>query len=128
MKENKNQKCTVCGKEQAKTECDNCGTAICGDCCKLEIWGSGAEDLSARYFCPTCKEDPEVNPWGAHSNVPDGMDEKTAVTQKAEGRNVRATASKRLTVKKEKTVSAGYGNYRNTHLPSDNGMHVSAHK
>jgi 3-oxoacid CoA-transferase subunit A len=63
------KKCTACGKKQAKTECDNCGTAICGDCCKLEIWGGGAEDLSARYFCPTCKDDPNVNPWGAYSNT-----------------------------------------------------------
>lgn len=60
-------KCTACGKKLAKTECDNCGTALCGDCCKLEIWGCGAEDLTARYFCPTCKDDPDVNPWGAFS-------------------------------------------------------------
>ncbi len=62
-------KCTVCGKKQARTECDNCGTAICGDCCKLEIWGCGAEDLSARYFCPTCRDDPDVNPWGAYGET-----------------------------------------------------------
>jgi len=62
-------KCAACGKKQAKTVCDNCGAAICGDCCKFEIWGSGAEDLSARYFCPTCKDDPNVNPWGACSET-----------------------------------------------------------
>jgi hypothetical protein len=124
MKEDKKQICTVCGKEQAKTECDNCGTAICGDCCKLEIWGSGAEDLSARYFCPTCKEDPDVNPWGAHGNVVD----KAAVPQKAEGEKVRPATSTRLPVKKEKTKSTGYGNYRNTHLPAETGMQASAHK
>jgi len=124
MKDNKNQKCTVCGKEQAKTECDNCGTAICGDCCKLEIWGSGAEDLSARYFCPTCKEDPDVNPWGAHGNVV----EKAAVTQKAEGKNVRPATSTRLPAKKEKARSTGCGNYSNTHLPAETVMQASAHK
>jgi hypothetical protein len=124
MKDNKNQKCVVCGKEQAKTECDNCGIAICGDCCKLEIWGSGAEDLSARYFCPTCKEDPDVNPWGAHGNVVN----KATVTKKAEVKNILVAGSKRLSVKKEKSRSTGYGNYRNTHLPADNGMHASAHK
>jgi hypothetical protein len=124
MKENKNQKCTVCGKEQAKTECDNCGTAICGDCCKLEIWGSGAEDLSARYFCPTCKEDPDVNPWGAHGNVV----EKAAVKQKAEVKKVLVATSKRLTVKKEKTRSNGYGNYRNTHQPAETGIRAAAAK
>jgi hypothetical protein len=124
MKDNKNQKCTVCKKEQAKTECDNCGTAICGDCCKLEIWGSGAEDLSARYFCPTCKEDPDVNPWGAHSNVV----EKAAVTQKAELKNIRVAARKRLTVKKEKTRSTGYGNYRNTHQPAETSIRAAAGK
>ena len=128
MKDNKNQKCSVCGKGQAKTECDNCGTAICGDCCKLEIWGSGAEDLSARYFCPTCKDDPDVNPWGAHSNVAEEVDDKTAVTQKAAGKKVRVATSKRLPVKKEKARSTGYGNYTNTYLPSENGMHTAASK
>ena len=128
MKDNKNQKCSVCGKEQAKTECDNCGTSICGDCCKLEIWGSGAEDLSARYFCPACKDDPDVNPWGAHGNVADGVDNKTEVTQKAEVKNIRAAASKRLPVKKEKTRSTGYGNYRNTHQPSETGIRAAASK
>lgn len=124
MKDNKSQKCTVCGKENAKTECDNCGTAICGDCCKLEIWGSGAEDLSARYFCPTCKEDPDVNPWGAYSNVVD----KTAVTQKVEVKNVRVAARKRSIVKNEKTRSPGYGNYRNTHHPAETGIRAAAGK
>jgi 3-oxoacid CoA-transferase A subunit len=62
-------KCTACGKKQARTKCDNCGTVLCGDCCKLEIWGCGAEDLTARYFCPTCKDDPDVNPWGAYSDT-----------------------------------------------------------
>ena len=128
MKDNKNKKCMVCGKEQAKTECDNCGIAICGDCCKLEIWGSGAEDLSARYFCPTCKDDPDVNPWGAYSNVVEVADDKAAGPQKMASKNVRAAASKRLPVKKEKARSIGYGSYTNTHLPSDNGMHASAHK
>lgn len=124
MKDNKNQKCTVCGKEQAKTECDNCGIAICGGCCKLEIWGSGAEDLSARYFCPTCKEDPDVNPWGAHSNVGD----KAAVTQNVEVKNISVAARKGLTVKKEKTRSTGYGNYRNTHQPAETGIRAAASK
>ena len=126
MKENKNQKCTVCGKEQAKTECDNCGIVICGDCCKLEIWGSGAEDLSARYFCPTCKDDPDVNPWGAYSNVIDGEEKQESVIRKVEVKNVRVAPSKRLSSQKKKQT--GYGHYTNTHLPTDNGMHASAHK
>ena len=124
MKDNKNQKCTVCGKELAKTECDNCGAAICGECCKLEIWGSGAEDLSARYFCPTCKEDPDVNPWGAHGNV----DDKAAVTQKVEVKNIRVAARKRSTVKEEKTRSIGYGNYRNTHQTAETSIRAAAGK
>jgi len=122
MKENKNQKCTVCGKEQAKTECDNCGIVICGDCCKLEIWGSGAEDLSARYFCPTCKDNPDVNPWGAHSNVVEGADDRAA------DKKIRVAARKRLYVKKEKIKNTGYGNYTNMHLPAGNGIQASAHR
>jgi hypothetical protein len=128
MKDNKNKECAVCGKELAKTECDNCGTAICGDCCKLEIWGSGAEDLSARYFCPTCKEDPDVNPWGAHGNVAGGVNDKAAVTQNVEVKNIRVAARKRSNVKKEKTSSIGYGNYRNTHQPAETVIRAAAGK
>jgi 3-oxoacid CoA-transferase A subunit len=92
------KKCTACGKKQAKTECDNCRTELCGDCCKLEIWGSGAEDLSARYFCPTCKDDPDVNPWGAHSNT-DG---------KETGGNGRvAVSNSPLHVERERAQSNG---------------------
>jgi 3-oxoacid CoA-transferase A subunit len=79
--------CTACGKKQARTECDNCQAAVCGDCCKLEIWGSGAEDLSARYFCPTCKEDPDVNPWGAYGNADT---KKTGGDARAAGSNGRS--------------------------------------
>ena len=86
MKEDKKQICSVCGKEQAKTECDNCGTVICGECCKLEIWGTGAEDLSARYFCPACKDNPDVNPWGAYSNVSEGAEKQEQVIRNAEGK------------------------------------------
>jgi hypothetical protein len=126
MKEDKKQSCSVCGKEQAKTECDNCGTVLCGECCKLEIWGTGAEDLSARYFCPACKDNPDVNPWGAYINVSDGAEKQEHVIRKVEGKNIRAAGSKRLPGQKKR--QAGYGRYTNTHLPSGNGMHASAHK
>ncbi|PKN05615.1 MAG: hypothetical protein CVU74_00850 [Deltaproteobacteria bacterium HGW-Deltaproteobacteria-9] len=128
MKDYKKQICSVCGKAQVKTECDNCGTAICGDCCKFEIWGSGAEDLTARYFCPTCKEDPAVNPWGAHSNVLEADGNKEAVPQKTTGKNVRAAGRKSSTAKKGKATSRGYGNYRNTNLPAETGIRAAAHK
>jgi len=59
--------CIACGKEPATTTCDHCGSPICKECITLEIWGSGAEDLSAKYFCPGCKENPDINPWGAHT-------------------------------------------------------------
>lgn len=89
-------KCTACGKKQAKTHCDNCATAICGDCCKLEIWGCGAEDLSARYFCPTCKDDPDVNPWGAHGNT-DGRQTGTDARVAAPDSRLRAGNGKAQT-------------------------------
>ena len=91
------RKCTACGKKEAKTECDNCRTAICGDCCKLEIWGGGAEDLSARYFCPTCKDDPDVNPWGASGNT-DGR-------QTGDAR--AAVSNSRLRVERERAQGNG---------------------
>lgn len=63
--------CEMCGKEQATTVCDHCGKPLCKECSMLEIWGSGAEDLSAKYLCPGCKENPDINPWGAHTKEPD---------------------------------------------------------
>jgi hypothetical protein len=102
MKTDKNDRCSVCGKAHAKTECDNCGAPLCRECCKLEIWGSGAEDLSARYFCPTCKEDPAVNPWGAHYNVPDREEDKKPGVRKAKSVIMRAPGTKRVPDGKEK--------------------------
>ena len=66
-----NKKCMVCNKNEAIDQCYGCGAALCNDCRQLEIWGSGAEDLSAKYFCPVCKEDPEINPWGAYDKASD---------------------------------------------------------
>ena len=126
MKDDKKQSCSVCKKEPAKTECDNCGITLCGECCKFEIWGTGAEDLSARYFCPTCKDDPDVNPWGAYSSISDGEEKKESVIWKAEGKKVRAAGSKRLFGEKKRQT--GYGHYTNMHLPAENGMRASAQK
>jgi hypothetical protein len=66
MKANEKHTCEICGKAEAVTECEHCGKHMCRECRKLEIWGTGAEDLSVKYFCPTCKENPDVNPWGAY--------------------------------------------------------------
>ncbi|TAL32340.1 MAG: hypothetical protein EPN93_16115 [Spirochaetes bacterium] len=107
MKADKNERCSVCGKTDAKTECDHCGAPLCRDCCKLEIWGSGAEDLSARYFCPACKEDPAVNPWGAHYNVPDTEDGRKPVARKAKSVIVRTAGAKHISDKKENKRQAG---------------------
>ena len=70
MKIERMNTCRVCRKEQATTECDHCGKPLCRNCSVLEIWGSGAEDLSAKYFCPACKENSDINPWGAHISEP----------------------------------------------------------
>jgi len=61
--------CEVCGKNKAVDICAGCGKALCRECRKMEIWGSGAEDLTVKYFCPRCKEDPDINPWGAYDKV-----------------------------------------------------------
>ncbi|MEN6475120.1 MAG: hypothetical protein ABFD81_13985 [Syntrophaceae bacterium] len=65
MKADEKHMCEVCGKVEGVTECEHCGKHLCRECRKLEIWGTGAEDLSVKYFCPTCKDNPDVNPWGA---------------------------------------------------------------
>ena len=75
-------RCAVCGKQIAVTACDHCGKKLCRECCKLELWGTGAEDLSAKYFCPACKADPDVNPWGAHGVEPDVEKERERYPRK----------------------------------------------
>jgi hypothetical protein len=71
-----NNECSDCGRQIAVTSCDHCGKRLCRKCCKLELWGTGAEDLSARYFCSVCKADPDVNPWGAHGVASDIENER----------------------------------------------------
>lgn len=66
MKADEKHTCAVCGKVEAVTECYHCGKYLCRECRKLEIWGTGAEDLSVKYFCPSCQDNPDVNPWGAY--------------------------------------------------------------
>lgn len=68
MKDNEETLCAVCGRLAAVTACGHCGKPLCRDCRKLELWGTGAEDLSAKYFCPACKDNPDVNPWGARED------------------------------------------------------------
>jgi hypothetical protein len=59
------KRCAICGKAEAVDTCDTCGKAICKKCLKLEVWGTGAEDLTFKHLCPSCKDNPEINPWGA---------------------------------------------------------------
>jgi len=59
------RRCAVCGKAEAVDTCYVCSKALCKKCRKLEVWGTGAEDLTFRNLCEKCKNDPEVNPWGA---------------------------------------------------------------
>ena len=59
------KRCEICGKAEAIDFCHTCGKALCRNCRKLEVWGTGAEDLTFRNLCPSCKDNPEINPWGA---------------------------------------------------------------
>lgn len=117
MKAEKKQICSCCGKEQAKTECDHCGVVLCRECSKLEIWGNGAEDLSVRYFCPTCKNDPVVNPWGAHSNMPDIPAEEEIAPRVLKIKKIRKSAPN----KKEKAIGPG----RYSRVPLYGNRHAS---
>jgi hypothetical protein len=65
MKAHETTLCAVCGKIEAVMSCDHCEKPLCRDCRKLDLWGSGAEDLSVKCFCPECKDNPDANPWGA---------------------------------------------------------------
>lgn len=68
MKVDETDTCAVCGAVEAVILCDHCDKPLCRECRTFEIWGTGAEDLSVKYFCPACKNNPDVNPWGAHEN------------------------------------------------------------
>lgn len=59
------KRCAVCGKAEAVDVCHVCGKALCKSCRKLEVWGTGSEDLTFRHLCEKCKNSPELNPWGA---------------------------------------------------------------
>ena len=76
MKSIQNKRCAVCGQQEAIDVCEGCGIPLCRKCRQMEIWGGGAEDLTVKHFCPQCKQDPEVNPWGAFEGV-FGLDEVT---------------------------------------------------
>ena len=65
----KEKTCECCKENEAITICAGCGKSLCRQCRKMEIWGSGAENLTVKYFCPECKEDPDINPWGAYDKV-----------------------------------------------------------
>lgn len=69
-------RCSVCGRDEAVDVCEGCGVPLCRKCRRMEIWGCGSEDLTVKHFCPACKENPDVNPWGAYENV-FGLDEVT---------------------------------------------------
>ena len=55
--------CQVCHKKQSVILCDGCAIALCEDCRKFDIWGSGCGNLIPRVFCPTCFDDIETNPY-----------------------------------------------------------------
>ena len=93
--------CGVCGRYEALMACDHCGKPLCPDCRKLELWGSGAEDLSAKYFCPACKDNPDVNPWGAREQ--DSV-RKQAPKATKYGHGRRATQSAKMSVPLNKGI------------------------
>jgi len=70
MMADKETLCVACGRIEAIMSCDHCGKPLYRVCRKFELWGSGAEDLSAKYFCPRCTDNPDVNPWGARDDDP----------------------------------------------------------
>ncbi|MBN1636336.1 MAG: hypothetical protein JW920_07470 [Deltaproteobacteria bacterium] len=73
--------CEICAQRVGVAKCDGCGKILCKQCRQIEIWGSGAEDLTVKYFCNKCKEDSEINPWGA-CNMVFGLEEVTDLVNK----------------------------------------------
>jgi hypothetical protein len=53
--------CQICGGE-VFTSCLGCQKALCKECSRFELIGSGCGSVWLAYYCPVCVQDPCVNP------------------------------------------------------------------
>jgi len=56
--------CKVCDKNEAVIYWDGCGSPLCQDCRKFDMWGYGCGHVDTKVFCHSCSDDININPWG----------------------------------------------------------------
>ena len=61
LKQQPENSCQICG-DKVFTTCFGCGIAVCEKCSRFELIGSGCGSVWPVYYCPTCAQDPCVNP------------------------------------------------------------------
>jgi hypothetical protein len=54
--------CSICQTGEPVARCEGCGKPLCRKCRGMEIYGSRDEEISVKYFCPSCLKDPKINP------------------------------------------------------------------
>lgn len=53
----------VCGKRLAVYTCKWCGVALCSECFRFDLLGSGCGSVHPIYGCEKCLKDPAINPF-----------------------------------------------------------------
>jgi len=56
------QICDICRHREAVSQCCGCSRALCKRCRNMEIYVQGDGEVTIKYFCPSCSQDPRVNP------------------------------------------------------------------
>ena len=54
--------CAICGGRKLFTSCLGCGRELCEGCARFELIGSGCGCVWPVYYCPSCVQNPAINP------------------------------------------------------------------
>ena len=54
--------CAICGGSDRVTRCGGCGRSLCKRCRSMEIYVQVDGEITIKYFCSDCGDDPRVNP------------------------------------------------------------------
>lgn len=61
--------CIICGGTQGMTRCGGCDRPLCKRCRSMEICTKIDGEITIKYFCPDCGNDPRINPPKAFTKV-----------------------------------------------------------
>jgi hypothetical protein len=54
--------CKVCREREMTMRCDGCQIPLCSKCVKYGLYGTGCGCIQPLVLCPTCHDDPGINP------------------------------------------------------------------